>query len=59
MFTSWLGGVDQYPADDTGAGYHAALDQLGELLDTGSVRHSVIEVPLADLEEQYSALLGR
>ncbi len=58
VFTTWLGEVDQYPADGTAAGYHACLDQLAELLDTGSVALPVIDVPLGDLEERYAALLA-
>ena len=57
VFTTWLGDVDQYPAHGTAAAYHAALDQLTELLDTGSVALPVIDVPLGDLEERYGALL--
>jgi uncharacterized protein YndB with AHSA1/START domain len=57
VFTTWLGDTDQYPADGTAAGYHAALDQLAELLDTGTVALPVIDVPLGDLEERYAALL--
>ena len=55
---AWLGDVDQYPAHGTAAGYHAALDQLVELLDTGAVAVPVIDVPVEDLERRYAALLG-
>ena len=58
VFTTWLGDVDQYPAHGTAAGYHAALDQLVELLDTGAVAVPVIDVPVEDLERRYAALLG-
>ncbi len=57
VFTTWLGETDQYPADGTAAGYHVALDQLVELLDTGTVALPVIDVPLGDLEQRYAALL--
>ena len=34
-----------------------SVDQLAELLDTGTVALPVIDVPLGDLEERYGALL--
>lgn len=57
VFTTWLGETDQYPAHGTAAAYHGALDQLAELLDTGTVRVPVIDRPLGDLESRYEALL--
>lgn len=58
VFSTWLGEVDQYPAHGTAAGYHAALDQLAELLERGGVALPVIDVRLGDLEERYLALLA-
>ena len=57
VFTTWLGDADEYPAHGTAAGYHAAFDQLAELLDSGTVRVPVIDRPLDDLEQRYATLL--
>ncbi|MFC7493367.1 MULTISPECIES: SRPBCC domain-containing protein [unclassified Nocardioides] len=57
-FTTWPG--DQSPPALTGAaaGYHACLDALGELLDTGSTRTPVAATEVSDLEERYAALVA-
>lgn len=57
-FTTWLleGGAE--PAANTGAGYHACLDNLVELLDAGAVSRPLVEVPVAPLEERYRDAVG-
>lgn len=58
VFTTWLGEPDQYPPHTVAAGYHACLDQLAELLDSGTVRTPLVDVPVADLETRYAALVN-
>ena len=56
-FTVWLG---EGGADDAkkAAGYHVCLDQLTELLDTGTVATPLVEKSTDDWEPAYQAVLG-
>jgi uncharacterized protein YndB with AHSA1/START domain len=54
VLTTWLSEAGGDPSK-TAAGYHVCLDNLAELLDTGSVSTPLVDVPVADLEERYTA----
>ncbi len=59
VFTTVIGEShkhDYLPAQ-TAAGYHVCLDQLMELLDTGSVRTPLVDVPIAALEADYAEVV--
>lgn len=54
-FTTWLGPDDQSAAN-TAAGYHACLDNLVELLDTGSVT-PLVDAEVGPNEERYGRIV--
>jgi uncharacterized protein YndB with AHSA1/START domain len=54
VLSTWLSEAGGDPSK-TAAGYHVCLDNLAELLDTGSVSTPLVDVPVADLEERYTA----
>ena len=56
-FTTWLGEVG-HPVEKTAAGYHVCLDQLVELLDTGTVAEPLVAVPVGDWEQRYAAAIA-
>jgi uncharacterized protein YndB with AHSA1/START domain len=45
----------QAPPESAAAGYHACLDALGTLLDTGATSGPVAATDVTDLEEEYAA----
>lgn len=51
--TTWLGRDDIDLAKDAAAGYHVCLDQLIELLDTGST-DPLVDADVSRWEERYS-----
>ncbi len=55
-FTTWLGPSDEAAAN-TAAGYHACLDHLLELLDTGAAP-PLAEADVHDLEVAYGEAVG-
>ena len=55
-FTTWLGEVG-HPMEKTAAGYHVCLDQLAELLDTGTVARPLVAVPVDTIEARYTEVL--
>lgn len=57
-FTTWLGDPGPEGHASTGAGYHVCLDELEQLLDTGSVVDPDDE-EIAALEREYAAVLDR
>ncbi len=52
-FTTWFGEPDRAGVANAGAGYHVCLDQLAELLDTGSVARPLVTVEVGPVEAQY------
>jgi hypothetical protein len=52
-FTTWFGDDDPELRAGAGAGYHVCLDQLLELVDTGSARPAQDEV-VARWEARYA-----
>lgn len=58
VFTTWLGEPGPSGHAGTGAGYHGCLDDLEELLDTGSVARPIDAERIADLEQRYAALFA-
>jgi uncharacterized protein YndB with AHSA1/START domain len=59
VFTTWLGEPDAEGAWQTAAGYHICLDQLIELLDTGSVAVRLIDRETTAWEARYEEALGQ
>jgi uncharacterized protein YndB with AHSA1/START domain len=57
VFTTWLGEPGPAGHAGTGAGYHVCLDELQELLDTGSAAVPSAE-EIAELEQTYAAVLA-
>lgn len=57
VFTTWLGEPGPAGHAGTGAGYHVCLDELEELLDTGSVA-SPDDLDTSDLRQRYATLLA-
>jgi uncharacterized protein YndB with AHSA1/START domain len=51
-FTTWLA-PDDSGAAKTAAGYHACLDQLQELLDTGTTVEPLVDGDVTPLEVRY------
>ena len=60
VFTTWIGKSEDhdYPPASTAAGYHVCLDQLVELVGTGSVRVGLVDRPTKDWEQRYAAVVG-
>jgi uncharacterized protein YndB with AHSA1/START domain len=56
-FATWLG-ADSPDAASTAAGYHVCLDQLVELLDTGTTARSLVDAEPAALEEHYRSVIA-
>ena len=56
-FTTWLGDVG-HPVHQQAAGYHVCLDQLAELVATGSVSTPLHEVAVGDWEQRYEEALN-
>lgn len=56
-FTTWLGDVG-HPAEKTAAGYHVCLDQLAELVATGTVAQPLVAVDVGPLEDRYRDVVG-
>lgn len=52
-FTTWLLEGGEEPAAGNGAGYHACLANLVELLDTGAVSTPLVDVEVGPLEARY------
>ena len=44
--------------EKTAAGYHVCLDQLAELVATGTVDEPLVAVDVGPLEERYRQLVG-
>jgi uncharacterized protein YndB with AHSA1/START domain len=57
-FTTWLSGAG---ASDTkqASGYHLCLDQLAELLDTGTTERQLVDLDQEPLDQRYEELLSR
>ena len=55
-FTTWLTDMGHEPWKQA-AGYHVCLDQLAELLDTGSVEHPLVDVATDEWMQTYQTAL--
>ena len=58
VFTTWLSDPDRDAAWGVAAGYHACLDALVELLDTGTTSPKLIDREVGPLEERYKPLVA-
>jgi uncharacterized protein YndB with AHSA1/START domain len=54
VFTTWLGDTDPTSVANAAAGYHVCLQQLQELVDTGTVAQSLIDRPVGPWEHRYA-----
>jgi uncharacterized protein YndB with AHSA1/START domain len=56
-FTTWFGDPDRDVVVGAGAGYHVCLDELGELLDSGTVA-PLDDAVMAVWEARYAAAIA-
>lgn len=58
-FTTWLGESEnqEYPVAQVAAGWHICLDELIELVETGTVVVQLVDVATAEWEARYGELV--
>ena len=59
-FTTWLGESEDhdYPVAQVAAGWHVCLEELIELVQTGTVRVRLVDASTAEWEARYQELIG-